>query len=104
DRTVAIRRDLRVDPALTDGRAVPASRPITIGPIEREAERERRTLTGLGAHADLPAVGEDDLPGEGQPDPVPGDRALPCGAGAVVLREQVSLLLGGHPDPGIGHA
>ena len=35
---------------------------------------------------------------------MPGDRALPCGAGAVVLREQVSLLLGGHPDPGIGHA
>lgn len=63
--------------------------------LHREADPEGRALTGLGAHADLPVVGDHDPPGERQADAVAGDVVrLPDKEGYQVVTELTGIVSG----------
>src|SRR4051812_791046 len=75
---------------------------ITVLRLQRQLDRERRTVAGDALHPDLPSVRLDDVSRDPQSEPEPAVLSRPFGA--LESLEDLLLVLGRDADPAVRHA
>src|SRR3954464_9110632 len=75
---------------------------ITVLGLQRQLDRERRTVAGDALHPDLPSVRLDDVTRDPQSEPEPA--VLPRPFGALEPLEDLLLVFGRDADPAVRHA